>query len=236
MVENNIATAPKTNDVSGNMNSTFDSSETSNNSKLMRGILIGSVIGGVVAMLDTNTRNKVKGTAINVKDSSMNMISEVKNNPSDVKEQMVNSFKEASNVMKEAINDAQRLYERVNNDMFGKVSDVKEITNQAMNTAVDAKSEISEIGSKVKEAGSTMMENPVVEAAGSSNTGHSSESNSYEGGSNHDDFRGLGAENANSVGTYGKGIDNPPADTPGTGVTSNIRAVSPKEQNNDNNR
>ena len=143
---------------------TSDNTTESNNSKLLRGVLIGAAIGGALAMLDSNTRNKMKSAAVNVKDSSMNVISEVRNNPSDVKDQMVGSFKEASKILKEAINDAQNLYERLNKDMFGKVSEVRDMTSEAMNTAVTAKVELAEIGSKVKEAGSTAMENPVVDA------------------------------------------------------------------------
>ena len=84
----------------------------------MKGIVIGGMIGGFIAMLDPNTRDKVKDTALTVKDSSMNLISEVKKNPSEVKEQMIDSFKEASQVMKEAINNAQDLYKRLNNDLI----------------------------------------------------------------------------------------------------------------------
>ena len=151
-------------------NTSIDSYSSSNNSKLLKGIVIGGMIGGFIAMLDSNTRNKVKDTALTVKDSSMNLISEVKKNPSDVKEQMIDSIKEASQVMKEAINNAQDLYKRLNTDLIGNVSEVKDITNQTINTAKEAKGEIADIGTKVKEAGSTVMDNPVVDAATGSGT------------------------------------------------------------------
>jgi gas vesicle protein len=151
-------------------NTSIDSSSSSNNSKLLKGIVIGGMIGGFIAMLDSDTRNKVKDTALTVKDSSMNLVSEVKKNPSDVKEQMIDSIKEASQVMKEAINNAQDLYKRLNTDLIGNVSEVKDITNQTINTAKEAKGEIADIGTKVKEAGSTVMDNPVVDAATGSGT------------------------------------------------------------------
>ena len=131
----------------------------------MKGIVIGGMIGGFIAMLDPNTRDKVKDTALTVKDSSMNLIGEVKNNPSEVKEQMIDSFKEASQVMKEAINYAQDLYKRLNNDLLGNVSEVKDLTNQTLDTAKEAKVEVAEIGTKVKEAGSTVLDNPIIDAA-----------------------------------------------------------------------
>jgi gas vesicle protein len=148
-----------TNSSSNNrVNTSANQSINNNNSKLMKGIVIGGMIGGFIAMLDPNTRSKVKDTAVTVKDSSMNLISEVKTNPSEVKDQMVDSFKEASQVIKEAINHAQDLYKRLNDDLMGNVSEVK-------NIAVEAKGEIAEIGTKVKEAGTTVIDNPVVDAA-----------------------------------------------------------------------
>src|SRR3954470_3038245 len=166
MAQDVLTNESTTNDSSNSrVNTRIDSSSSSNNSKLMKGIVIGGMIGGFIAMLDSNTRDKVKDTALTIKDSSMNLISEVKKNPSEVKEQMIDSFKEASQVMKEAINNAQNLYERLNNDLIGNVSEVKDITNQTLNTAKEAKGEIAEIGTKVKEAGSTVMDNPVVDAA-----------------------------------------------------------------------
>jgi gas vesicle protein len=213
---NNVKTSFNSTPSTAGSSSAAASSSSSTNSKMMKGILIGGVIGGVLAMLDSNTRTKVKDAAVNVKDSSVNMISEVKNNPGDVKEQMMGSFKDASKVLKEAINDAQNLYERLNKDMFGKVNDAKEITSEALTTAMEAKEELAEIGSKVKEAGATAMENPVVDAA--------SEGTSSSAG------------NSTSADTYATGMDSKPKDTPELGNTSNTLSIPPEEQMNKNNR
>lgn len=194
-------------------------STESSNSKLMKGVLIGATIGGVLAMLDSNTRTKVKDTAVNVKDTSMNVISEVKNNPTDVKEQMMSSFKEASSILKEAISDAQNLYQRLNEDVFSKMGDVKSLSNEALNTASKATEGLKDIGSKVKEAGTTAMDNPVVNSATDSTSSNSATVSS-----------------SNAAGAYATGMDSKPADTPGLGNTSNTFAVSPQDQNNDNNR
>jgi gas vesicle protein len=203
------------------------SSSSSANSKMMKGILIGGVIGGVLAMLDSNTRTKVKDAAVNVKDSSVNMISEVKNNPGDVKEQMMGSFKDASKVLKEAINDAQNLYERLNKDMFGKVSEAKEITSEAVTTAMEAKDELAEIGSKVKEAGATVMDNPVVDAAGEG-TSSSTSSNTSS--------MGVKTSDSGTADAYATGMDSKPKDTPELGNTSNTLSIPPEDQMNKNNR
>ncbi|MCM3707682.1 MULTISPECIES: hypothetical protein [Cytobacillus] len=158
-------------DYGQNLDMNYDDGQ---NSKLVKGIVLGGIIGGALAMLDTSTRTKVKTKAMDLKDSSANLISEVRENPGDVKENMINQFKSASNTLKDAIKDAQSLYQRVNEDVFGNMDVVKDVSTDAMSTAKDAKSELAGIGSKVKEAGSELMENPVE------NTGTSTGSN-YQG-------------------------------------------------------
>lgn len=203
----------------GGYSSSFSSDTSSgSNSKLMKGVLIGAAIGGVVAMLDSNTRSKVKDTAMNVKDTSMNVVSEVKNNPTDVKDQLMTSFKEASTILKDAISDAQNLYQRLNEDVFSKMGDAKSLSADAVMTVLNAKNDLKEVTSKVKEAGTAAMDNPVVNTATGSTSTDSTVSST------------------NAAGAYATGMESVPADTPELGSTSNTFAVSPDQQNNDNNR
>lgn len=188
----------------------------SSNSKLMKGVLIGAAIGGAMAMLDSNTRTKVKDKAVNAKDTSMNVISKVKNNPSDVKEQMMSSFREASSILKEAISDAQNLYQRLNEDVFSKVNEAKSHSSDVVQTVMDVKDDLKEVGSKVKEAGTTAMDNPVVNSVTGSVSSNS--------GSNH------------AADGYATGMESKPSDTTGLGKASNTFTVSPEGQKNDNNR
>ncbi|WP_409288246.1 YtxH domain-containing protein [Peribacillus sp. SCS-37] len=123
------------------------------NNLMVRGLIIGGVIGAALALMDKQTRKSVKTTAGGLKDSSVGMISQVKENPGEVKEQMMTRFKAASESLKDAMSEAQNLYEMVNREVFGKVSDVKDITNDAVSMAKLATDEIKEIGSKVAEAG-----------------------------------------------------------------------------------
>lgn len=131
------------------------------NSKLLKGIVIGGLIGGALALIDYNTRTKVKNTAVGLKDSSSKMLTEVKENPGEVKDQMISQFKSATNTLKEAISDAQELYQRVNKDVFGNIDVLKEISNDALSTAKEARGELGSISSKLKEAGSELTENPI---------------------------------------------------------------------------
>ncbi|WP_216824916.1 YtxH domain-containing protein [Bacillus sp. V59.32b] len=144
---------------------------TENNSKLLKGIILGGIIGGALTLLDSSTRNKVKTTAVDLKDSSVDMFSQVKENPGEMKEQMVQRFKNASDTLKEAISEAQNLYQIVNDDVFGKVNEVKGISTDALNTAKEATGELKEISSKVVEAGSKLTDSsPTTSNGGNSSS------------------------------------------------------------------
>jgi gas vesicle protein len=148
--------------------------ENGQNSKLLKGIVIGGLVGGALALINYNTRTKVKNTAMGLKESSTRMITEVKQNPGEVKDQMISQFKTASNTLKEAITDAQELYERLNKDVFGNINTIKEITNDAFSTAKEAKGELNNITSKLKEAGTEITENPLETSTSSQNESLSS--------------------------------------------------------------
>jgi gas vesicle protein len=143
--------------------------ENGQNSKLLKGIVIGGLVGGALALIDHNTRTKVKSTAVGIKDSSSKMITEVKQNPGDVKDQMISQFKTATNTLKEAITDAQELYQRLNKDVSGNINMIKEISNETFSTAKEARGELNNISSKLKEAGTEITENPVKASSSGQN-------------------------------------------------------------------
>ncbi|MBM7663993.1 gas vesicle protein [Solibacillus kalamii] len=136
-----------------NYNNVSTTSENDNNGKLLRGMVIGAVIGGALSMLDSNTRNKVTETTKNMKDSTMDMYSQVKNNPSEVKDDLQERLKSASSVLKEAISDAQNLYEKVNENIILPVTMVKEESSEILSHAKEATTDLKDIGGKVKEVG-----------------------------------------------------------------------------------
>lgn len=141
---------------------TYNNVSTTNtnekNGKLLKGMMIGAVIGGALTMLDSNTRNKITATTKNMKDSTMDMYSQVKNNPSEVKDDLQERLKSASSVLKEAIRDAQNLYEKVNENILFPVSVLKEESSEILSSAKEVTTDIKEIGGKVKEAGEEVMD------------------------------------------------------------------------------
>lgn len=123
------------------------------NSKLMKGIVVGAIVGGAVAMLDSTTRQKVKRATSNAVDSSKGLYTNVKENPSEFKNDWMDRIQSASEVLKEAVNDAQTLYEKVNDEVVDQVNQVKEDSSEVISSAKEAGEGLQEIGSKVKEAG-----------------------------------------------------------------------------------
>ncbi len=132
--------------------------EGEENGKILKCMMIGAVIGGALAMLDSNTRNKVTATTKNMKDSTMDMYSQVKNNPSDVKNDLQERMKSASSVLKEAISDAQNLYEKINENIIVPASMVKEESSEILSSAKEVTTGLKDIGGKVKEAGEEVVD------------------------------------------------------------------------------
>ena len=139
-------------------NNELTNTEEEKNGKLIKGLVVGAVIGAAIAMLDSNTRNKVTSTTKNVKDSTLDMYSQVRNNPVEVKNDLQERLKSASTVLKDAINDAQSLYEKVNENILGPVSQVKEDSSGIISSAKEITSDIKEISGKVKEAGEEVVD------------------------------------------------------------------------------
>ncbi|MGG5252232.1 hypothetical protein ACQYAD_01645 [Neobacillus sp. SM06] len=172
--------------------------ENEKNSMLMKGIVIGGLIGGVFSLIDAKTRTQLKETAVDLKTTSQKMLSGVKENPSEMKEQMVSQFNQVTNVLKEALSDAQKLYERLNEDLFSKMGDFKAVSSDALSTVKGAKDDLKQIGSKIVDAGSELK--GITNVPGGNEGENSSSGNSVGGSSQTDEHAKLDAaagENSN---------------------------------------
>ncbi|WP_175638397.1 YtxH domain-containing protein [Metabacillus schmidteae] len=151
-------------------NSNVSSNEEEQNGKLVKGMVWGAVIGGALAMLDSNTRQKVASNTKSLKDNTIEMVGQVKNDPSGVKNDLQERIKSAQSILKDAINDAQNLYEKINGEIVGQVNQVKEESTDILSTAKEATSELKDIGGKVKEAGAEVMDENNNQSSGSMNS------------------------------------------------------------------
>ena len=150
-------------------NDVSTTTENENNGKLLKGMVLGAIIGGALTLLDSTTRNKVTTTTKNMKDSTLDMYSHVKNNPSEVKDDLQERLKSASSVLKEAISDAQNLYEKVNENIIIPVSTVKEESSEILAQAKEAKTDLKVISGKVKEAGEEVIDSSNGQNQGNKN-------------------------------------------------------------------
>lgn len=159
------------------------------NSMLMRGVVIGGLVGGVFSLIDAKTRNQLKETAVDLKSTSKSLLNGVKENPSEMKEQMVSQFTQVTNVLKEVMGDAQKLYERLNEDLFSKMGNIKEVSSDALSTVKGAKDDLKQIGYKLADAGSGLKEMAFLPGSeqessnGTSSANGSSDSNTQMSGS-----------------------------------------------------
>lgn len=129
--------------------------EKQQNNKLIKGMIIGGVIGGFLTLIDRNTRSAVATKAVDIKDSSKNVIMHVKENPSEVKEQLLEQVNQATDTLKHTIQEAKNLAERINRDV---IKEAKEISHEAVSFAEDTKEEYLDIQSNVKDTSSKLTE------------------------------------------------------------------------------
>ncbi|MDQ0859209.1 YtxH domain-containing protein [Bacillus sp. V2I10] len=181
---NTLGSEPAPTEISKTEISIAKKGKDKNNSKLVKGILAGAVVGGLVTLFDRKTRNQVKDSAVNLKDSSVDVFTQVKENPGEVKNQMVSQFKSAADSLKDAINEAKKLYDRLNADVMDNVNDVVQISNDTLSTAKDAQKDLASIGSKVKEAGSELTGGSETNRSGSKKAPETPETHTSIPGSN----------------------------------------------------
>ncbi|WP_257140968.1 YtxH domain-containing protein [Bacillus sp. AFS015802] len=132
---------------------TKNNTQAKRSGKLVKGMVVGAVVGGALAMLDKTTRKNVSTRTSDMKDSTMGMVAKVRENPSGIVNDWQDRLKTASSVLKEAITDAQSLYEKVNDDVIDQVNQIKEDSTEMIATTKEAAEELKDIGGKVKEAG-----------------------------------------------------------------------------------
>lgn len=135
-------------------NRQFDSEESNGpRITLMKGILLGAVVGGALALLSSSNRQNTKQSLSTAKSSVGGLVSEVAKDPSGKASQVIDQVKSASGVIQEVATDVQNVYEKV----AGEVDTVKQDLTQVAGTAMEAKSDLQSIGEKVVEAKDTAL-------------------------------------------------------------------------------
>lgn len=153
-------------DQANHPNRQFDSGESSGpRITLVRGILLGAVVGGALALLSSSNRQNTKQSLTTAKSSVGGLVSEVAKDPSGKASQVIDQVKSASGIIQEVATDVQNVYEKV----AGEVDTVKEDVNKVVGTAQEAKSDLQSIGEKVVDAKDTALGQETSSDTSSSN-------------------------------------------------------------------
>ena len=120
---------------------------------VLTGMLLGALVGGLLALLSSANREQTKQSFTNAKSSVGGMVNEMKQDPSGKASQVIEQVKTASGMIQEVSTDVQNVYEKV----VGEVDTVKEDVNKIVETAQDAKSDLQDIGGKVVDAKDTAL-------------------------------------------------------------------------------
>lgn len=135
-------------------NRQFDQYESSSpRISVVNGILLGALVGGLLALLSSSNRKNTKQSLTNAKSSVGSLVETVKEDPAGKASQVIDQVKAASGIIQEVATDVQNVYEKV----AGEADTVKQDVNKVVETAQEAKSDLQSIGEKVVEAKDTAL-------------------------------------------------------------------------------
>lgn len=120
---------------------------------VVTGMLLGALVGGLLALLSSSNREQTKQSLSNAKSSVGGLVNEVKQDPAGKASQVIEQVKSASTKIQEVSTDVQNVYEKV----VGEVDTVKEDVTKIVETAQEAKSDLQDIGEKVVKAKDTAL-------------------------------------------------------------------------------
>lgn len=120
---------------------------------VVTGMLLGALVGGLLALLSSSNRETTKQSLTNAKSSVGGLVDTIKEDPAGKASQVIGQVKAASGVIQEVATDVQNVYEKV----AGEVDTVKQDVNKVVETAQEAKSDLQSIGEKVVEAKDTAL-------------------------------------------------------------------------------
>lgn len=120
---------------------------------VVTGMLLGALVGGLLALLSTSNRENTKQSFSSAKSSVGSLVDTVKQDPAGTASQVIGQVKAATEVIQDVATDVQNVYEKV----AGEVDTVKQDVNKVVGTAQEAKSDLQSIGEKVVEAKDTAL-------------------------------------------------------------------------------
>ncbi|MCF6139288.1 YtxH domain-containing protein [Pseudalkalibacillus berkeleyi] len=112
---------------------------------LLKGIVIGAVVGGLAALIDKNTRKNVQERSIKLKDQTSSLYKTVREEPNVI----MNSVKHTMETTSKALNELSREVKEV----VGKIDEVRQNSLETYSSVREVGGELKDVSSKLKEAG-----------------------------------------------------------------------------------
>ncbi len=127
------------------------SNENKGNSKLLAGIVIGSVIGTTFSLMDRTTRTNAKVKVQQWKESTNQLVHELKENPAQVKQDTSEKLHNLSDTMREIMNDSQSMFQHIQNTINTRTQDLKEIAGDFKQLYFQSKRQYQSIQHKLQQ-------------------------------------------------------------------------------------
>jgi len=116
-------------------------------------IVAGATVAGAsLILLNSNARNKVKDTTINVKDNVNKYAQTIKEDPQGAKEAIIHRVKNATNISKEAVDKIQEVLDHQAKDMKQSALNMKTETKNLTQNVKDAGEGLKTVEDKATEA------------------------------------------------------------------------------------
>lgn len=112
---------------------------------LLKGIVIGAVVGGLAALIDKNTRKNVQERSIKLKNQTSSLYKTVREEPNVI----MNSVKHTMETTSNALNELSREVKEV----VGKIDEVRQNSLETYSSVREVGGELKDVSSKLKEAG-----------------------------------------------------------------------------------
>lgn len=130
-----------------------------NNGKTGTLIGTGAVAAGVTLLfLNSNARNKIKDSSIQIKDTVGKYATTIKEDPKGTKNTIIEKVKRTSEISQDAMNKIQQILDNQGKEIKKTTKDVveqsKEVADQSKevaSTAKDAQDDLKDVGKEVKE-------------------------------------------------------------------------------------
>ncbi|MYL45834.1 hypothetical protein GLV94_09255 [Virgibacillus halodenitrificans] len=126
--------------------------QTIKDNKVGIAVGVGAVAGISYLLINSNSRNKMKDTTKNAKNTAGEYVNEIKQDPKGKKNEYVSKVKSVVENAQNALNKVQYVLDNQGKDIKSTTEDIVDHTKDIAATAADAKDELKDAGDDMKKA------------------------------------------------------------------------------------